>query len=80
MLKNTLFIFVGGLLVVCGVSALTQPQAEEGRKFNRGTTYNECLDNCREHHRGALNWRRGEGRGLCWDECRKSYPRSDRKK
>lgn len=79
MFKKIMLVAVFGLFAMQNVLALTQAQEDEGKNFDHGSDYEECLDNCRNHHRNVLKWRRGKGKGICWDECKKAHTRKDRK-
>lgn len=79
MFKKIMFVTVFGLFAIHPASALTEKQKTEGKNFDHGSDYEECLDNCRDYHHNVLKWRRGKGMGMCWDECKKAHPRKERK-
>ena len=43
-------------------------------KFQKGRSFEQCLSNCRMHHRSNPRWVRGEGKGVCYDVCDKAHP------
>ncbi|MCX5922426.1 MAG: hypothetical protein NTX86_03795 [Candidatus Dependentiae bacterium] len=78
MFKKIMLLSVLGLFAMQNASALTQAEETEGKKFDRGSDYGECLDNCRDYHHNVLNWSRGKGKGMCWSECKKAHPKKSK--
>lgn len=46
---------------------------KELSNFDKGENFEQCLKNCRRHHRSGLSVPRGYGKGLCFDECSKEH-------
>lgn len=63
MLKKIAFF------ALIGVSFIANTYSGELEKFDKGSNFQECLSNCRTHHREVLNLPRGTGKGTCWDIC-----------
>jgi hypothetical protein len=74
MFKKIMFVTVFGLFAINTGFALTEAQKAEGKNFDHGNNYEECLDNCRDYHHNVLKWPRGKGKGMCWAECKKAHP------
>lgn len=73
MLKEIVFLSMIGLLCIQNVSAISGPEKVQGENFNKGSDYQECLGNCRYHHREVLKWPRHYGKGMCFETCSKIY-------
>lgn len=67
MLKKIAFF------ALIGVSFIANTYSGELERFDKGSNFQECLSNCRTHHREALNLPRGAGKGICWDSCKKAH-------
>lgn len=72
MLKKIIIVSIVGLFSVETASAISKADQIKGTNFDKGSDYHECFDNCRYHHRQALKWPRGHGKGMCVDICKKS--------
>ena len=54
-------------------SFLMSEDAVARMKFKKGRSFEQCLSNCRLHHRSNPRWVRGEGQGVCFDVCNKAH-------
>lgn len=70
MLKLITIISFTGLLI----PFFAQTAGAESENFSRGTNLEECMKNCRHHHRSVLDMPHGSGKGQCWDLCNKAHP------
>lgn len=68
MLKASLTV----LFLVVSTNSIAQPKDAEN--FDKGKNFQECMDNCRHHHRAELKMPEGSGKGQCWSICHKEHP------
>lgn len=78
MVKKLLSLIVVALYMANNTAAMTAEEKVQAQEFDKGADFDECLDNCHEHHREKLGWRRGHGRGSCWRTCDKAHPKTKR--
>lgn len=61
------------LLLISSAFVMSDEQLPR-MKFSKGRSFEQCLSNCRMHHRSNPRWVRGEGKGVCFDVCDKAHP------
>lgn len=73
-MKKLLILSIISICSAQNISAITR--LEMLAEFDKGTNFNECLNNCRQYHRKDLNIPHGSGHGMCWDICNKAHYKS----
>lgn len=67
-------------LITFVTPSFTQTTGSEAENFSWGTNFEDCMKNCRYHHRSVLGMPHGSGKGQCWDLCHKAHPSHEKNK
>lgn len=61
------------LVSILALSITSLAQALEVSNFEKGKNFDECMNNCRYHHRVKMGLSRGAGKGECWNICSQEH-------